>query len=137
VTAYRIDHIGIAVRSIADALDVYRTLGLEVSHEEEVPSQKVVTAFLRVGESRLELLEPTSADSPVGKFLARRGPGLHHVCLAVPDIDRALADLRSRGFRLLNEIPVPGADGKRVAFLHPDAGQGVLLELSQDADPAR
>jgi methylmalonyl-CoA/ethylmalonyl-CoA epimerase len=137
VSAYRIDHLGIAVRSIAESLDVYRALGLEVSHREEVPTQGVVTAFLRVGESRLELLEPTSLDSPVGKFLSRRGPGLHHVCLAVPDIEKALEELKAKGFRLLNPFPVPGAGGKRIAFLHPEAGHGVLLELSEDARDAR
>jgi methylmalonyl-CoA/ethylmalonyl-CoA epimerase len=134
---YRIDHIGIAVRSIAESLDVYRSLGLEVSHREEVPTQGVVTAFLTVGDSRLELLEPTSVDSPVGKFIARRGPGLHHVCLSVPDIEKALAELSGRGFRLLHRVPVPGADGKRIAFLHPEAGHGVLLELSEDPAEAR
>lgn len=137
MSAYRIDHLGIAVRSIAESLDVYRALGLEVSHREEVPTQGVVTAFLRVGESRLELLEPTSLDSPVGKFLSRRGPGLHHVCLAVPDIEKALEELKAKGFRLLNPVPVPGAGGKRIAFLHPEAGHGVLLELSEDARDAR
>jgi methylmalonyl-CoA epimerase len=134
---YRIDHIGIAVRSIAESLDVYRALGLEVSHREEVPTQGVVTAFLAVGDSRLELLEPTSVDSPVGKFIARRGPGLHHVCLAVPDIEKALAELAGKGFRLLHRVPVPGAVGKRIAFLHPEAGHGVLLELSEDPAGAR
>lgn len=136
MTAYRLDHIGIAVRSIEEALGVYRALGLEVARRERVESQGVVTAFLPVGESRLELLEPTSADSPVGRFLARRGPGLHHVCLSVPDIEAALEELARRGFRLLNRQPVAGADGKRVAFLHPEAGQGVLLELSEDPVPA-
>jgi methylmalonyl-CoA epimerase len=137
MTAYRVDHVGIAVRSIAESLDVYRTLGLEVSHREEVPTQGVVAAFLTVGESRLELLEPTSVDSPVGKFLARRGPGLHHICLAVPDIEKALGELVGKGFRLLNRVPVPGAGGKRIAFLHPEAGHGVLLELSEDPAEAR
>jgi len=131
--AYRIDHIGVAVVSIDDALGVYRALGLEEAHREEVPTQKVRTAFLPVGDSRIELLEPTSEDSPVARFLARRGGGVHHVCFAVDDIEAALADLQARGFRLLHRDPVPGADGKRVAFLHPDAGRGVLIELSQAA----
>ncbi len=130
--ASRVDHIGIAVRSIEEVLGVYRALGLEVAHRESVPAQGVTTAFLPVGESRLELLEPTSPESPVGKFLARRGPGLHHVCLAVADIEAALAELAGKGFRLIHRDPVAGAGGKRVAFLHPDAGQGVLLELSED-----
>ena len=137
MTAYRLDHVGLAVRSIADALGVYRELGLEVAHREEVPSQGVVTAFLPLGETRLELLEPISPDSAVGKFLARRGPGLHHLCLAVPDLEAALAGLKRRGYRLVHETPVPGAGGRRVAFLHPDAGHGVLLELTEDPPESR
>lgn len=136
MSAFRVDHIGIAVRSIAEGLDVYRALGLEVAHREELPDQGVVTAFLPVGDARLELLEPTAPDSPVGRFLAKRGPGLHHICLAVPDLERALEDLSRRGFRLIHRSPVPGADGRRVAFLHPEAGHGVLLELSEDPRPA-
>jgi|ERR1700674_1506394 len=129
--AYKIDHIGVAVVSLDDALGIYRALGLEEAHREEVPSQKVRTAFLPVGESRIELLEPTSEDSPVAKFLAKRGPGVHHVCFSVDDLEEALDGLASQGFRLLHRTPVPGADGKRVAFLHPDAGHGLLIELSE------
>ena len=87
-----------------------------------MPSQKVVTAFLPVGETRIELLEPTSEESPVARFLSKRGPGVHHICFSVDDIDGALEELSSRGFRLLHRTAIPGADGKRVAFLHPDAG---------------
>ena len=135
MTVGRVDHIGIAVRSIDEALGVYRALGLEVAHREVVEIQGVATAFLPVGESRLELLEATSPDSPVGRFLARRGPGLHHICLSVYDIEAALEELARQGFRLLDRAPVAGAGGKRVAFLHPEAGQGVLLELSEDPGP--
>lgn len=131
--AYKIDHIGVAVASIDDALGVYRALGLEEKHREEVVSQKVVTAFLPAGESRIELLEPTSEDSPVAKFLARRGPGIHHICFGVRDIEAAVAELQQRGFRLINSRPAAGADGKKIVFLHPDAGQGVLIELSEEA----
>jgi methylmalonyl-CoA/ethylmalonyl-CoA epimerase len=131
VSAYRLDHIGIAVSSIDQALGVYEALGLKESGRELVESQAVRTAFLPLGETRLELLEPAGPDSPVAKFLAKRGPGIHHVCFAVHDLERALADLKRRGFRLVNENPVPGAAGKRVAFLHPSAGQGVLIELSE------
>lgn len=130
VFAYRLDHIGIAVSSIDESLPIYRALGLSESAREPVAGQGVITAFLPLGDTRLELLEPVGADSPIAKFLAKRGPGIHHVCFAVDDIDGALAELASRGFRLVNETPVPGADGKRVAFLHPSAGQGVLIELS-------
>jgi methylmalonyl-CoA/ethylmalonyl-CoA epimerase len=135
MTAYKIDHIGVAVVSIDEALGVYRALGLEEKHREEVPSQKVLTAFLPAGESRIELLEPTSEESPVAKFLAKRGPGIHHVCFGVRDIEAAVAELQSRGFRLINSRPAPGADGKKVIFLHPDAGHGVLIELSEESGP--
>jgi methylmalonyl-CoA/ethylmalonyl-CoA epimerase len=137
MTAYKIDHIGVAVVSIDDALSVYRALGLSEKHREEVPSQKVVTAFIPAGESRIELLEPTSEDSPVARFLLKRGPGVHHICFGVRDIEAAVADLTSRGFRLINSRPVPGADGKKVVFLHPDAGNGVLIELSEETEPRR
>ncbi len=135
MTAYKVDHIGVAVVSIDDALEIYGALGLRESRREDVPTQKVVAAFLPVGESRIELLEPTSEDSPVAKFLGKRGPGVHHICFAVENLEQALQDLRSRGFRLLNAAPVPGADGKKIAFLHPDSGNGVLIELSEGPPP--
>jgi methylmalonyl-CoA/ethylmalonyl-CoA epimerase len=131
MSAYKIDHIGIAVVSIEEALGVYRALGLQEDHREEVPTQQVVAAFLPAGESSIELLEPTGEDSPVARFLKKRGPGIHHICFAVRDLDASLADLSARGFRLLNAKPVPGAGGKRVAFLHPEAGKGVLIELTE------
>jgi methylmalonyl-CoA/ethylmalonyl-CoA epimerase len=131
MTAYRIDHLGIAVPSIDEALAVYRALGLVEEKREEVGSQKVRAAFLPVGESRIELLEPLAEDSPVARFLARRGAGLHHVCFAVDDLDGALEDLSARGFRLIHRTGIPGAGGKRVAFLHPEAGGGVLIELAE------
>ena len=129
--ARRLDHVGIAVSSMEDALGIYRALGLSESKREEVASQGVITAFLPLGDTRLELLQPTGPDSPIAKFLAKRGPGIHHLCFAVDDLDEAVEDLKSRGFRMVNESPVPGADGKRVAFLHPSAGRGVLIELSE------
>ena len=131
MTAYKIDHLGVAVASIDEALGIYRVLGLVESKREEVPGQKVVAAFLPVGDSRIELLEPTSDDSPVAKFLAKRGGGIHHVCFSVENIDAALVDLSRRGFRLIHREALPGADGKRIAFLHPEAGGGVLIELSE------
>ena len=131
MTAYKLDHVGVAVSSIDSALGIYRALGLSELKREVVPGQKVTVAFLPVGESRIELLEPTSADSPVAKFLEKRGGGVHHLCFSVEDIESALADLSRRGFRLIHANPVPGADGKRVAFLHPEAGGGVLIELSE------
>ena len=125
-----LDHIGIAVRSIEEA-SVYRALGLEIDHVETVETQGVKTAFLSVGDSNLELLEPTSDDSPVAKFIGKRGEGIHHICLRVENIEEHLERLKGEGFRLINEAPVPGAHGCRVAFLHPAAGHGVLIELSE------
>jgi methylmalonyl-CoA/ethylmalonyl-CoA epimerase len=125
-----LDHIGIAVRSL-DAAKIYEALGLRIDHLETVESQGVRTAFLSVGDSNLELLEPLSDDSPVGRFLAKRGEGIHHICLRVSNLDDTLAQLKAKGFRLINDAPVPGAQGCRVAFLHPSAGNGVLIELSE------
>lgn len=129
--ALTIDHLGIAVDSIDEALSVYRALGLTETHREEVASQGVRTAFLPVGESSIELLEPLTPDSPVGKFLGKRGPGIHHVCFGVDDIDAALTELAGKGFRLIHRQSIGGASGKRVAFLHPEAGGGVLIELAE------
>jgi len=126
----KLDHIGIAVKSL-DAAKIYETLGLSIQHTETVETQKVKTAFLSVGDSNLELLEPTSADSPIAKFIEKRGEGIHHICLRVDDIETHLARLKAEGYRLINESPVPGAHGCRVAFLHPAAGNGVLIELSE------
>ena len=125
-----LDHIGIAVRSLA-ATTIYEDLGLTVDHVETVASQGVKTAFLPVGDSRLELLEPTGPDSPVAKYIGKRGEGIHHLCFRVEDIDAELEKLKAKGYRLVDETPVPGAHGCRVAFLHPGAGNGVLIELSQ------
>jgi methylmalonyl-CoA/ethylmalonyl-CoA epimerase len=125
-----LDHIGIAVKSL-DAARIYESLGLRVEHTETVDSQKVKTAFLSVGDANLELLEPTSPDSPIAKFIEKRGEGIHHICFRVDDIESHLARLKAEGYRLVNEAPVPGAHGCRVAFLHPSAGNGVLIELSE------
>jgi methylmalonyl-CoA epimerase len=126
----RLDHIGIAVRSL-DAAKIYEALGLKLDQVEIVETQNVKTAFLSVGESSLELLEPTSPDSPVAKFIEKRGEGIHHICLRVDDIDGHLERLKAAGYRLINETAVPGAHGCRVAFLHPASGGGVLIELSE------
>lgn len=125
-----LDHIGIAVRSLASA-KIYQDLGLTIEHVETVETQRVKTAFLSVGDSNLELLEPTSPDSPIAKFIEKRGEGIHHICLRVDDLEAHLERLKADGYRLINEAPVPGAHGCRVAFLHPSAGNGVLIELSE------
>jgi methylmalonyl-CoA/ethylmalonyl-CoA epimerase len=125
-----LDHIGIAVRSLASA-KIYEDLGLTIEHVETVDTQRVKTAFLSVGDSNLELLEPTSPDSPIAKFIEKRGEGIHHICLRVDDLEAHLERLKAAGYRLINEAPVPGAHGCRVAFLHPSAGNGVLIELSE------
>ncbi|HEY2091423.1 MAG TPA: methylmalonyl-CoA epimerase [Thermoanaerobaculia bacterium] len=129
----KLDHIGIAVKSL-EAARIYESLGLKIEHVETVETQKVKTAFLSVGDANLELLEPTEADSPIAKFIEKRGEGIHHICLRVDDIEAHLARLKTEGYRVVNEAPVPGAHGCRVAFLHPSAGNGVLIELSEKID---
>jgi methylmalonyl-CoA epimerase len=125
-----LDHIGIAVKSL-DASKIYEALGLTIDHVEAVTTQGVRTAFLSAGDANLELLEPTGPESTVAKFIEKRGEGIHHICFRVDAIEPHLAHLKSLGYRLINEAPVPGADGCRVAFLHPAAGNGVLIELSE------
>jgi len=126
-----LDHVGIAVRSIAEALRFYEALGLRLEGEEEVAGQAVRVAFLPLGSTRLELLEPASPESPIARHLDRRGPGLHHLCVSVPDIRSAMAQLAGAGFELLSDEPQPGAHGCQVCFVHPKSAGGVLIELSQ------
>lgn len=127
-----IDHVGIAVDDLGAALAFYQdVLGLEIAVSEDVTTQGVRAHVLPVGGASLELLESTSADSPVGRFLARRGPGIHHVTLRVDDLDAALAQIRARGARLIDETPRIGAGGSRIAFVHPSAAHGVLVELKE------
>jgi methylmalonyl-CoA epimerase len=128
----KIDHLGIAVRSLDRALRFYRDqLGLDVAMRETVAQEKVNVAMLPVGEPRIELLEPTEADSVIGKFLEKRGEGLHHVALKVPDLNAAVERLRASGARLLNE-PRAGAGGHLYVFVHPSSTGGVLVELIQE-----
>ncbi len=128
----RIEHIGIATRGIEESLAFWRdALGLEVKHTEVVEEQGVRVAMLPAGEPRVELLEPTGPDSPVARFMEKRGPGIHHVAVRVPDIRAALARLKAEGARLIDEEPRVGAGGCLVAFVHPSASGGVLLELVQ------
>ena len=128
-----LDHIGIAVGDIDAALAFYRAaLGLDVDGTEEVASQGVRAHFLRVGSVSLELLEATADDSPIGRFVGRRGPGLHHITLRVDDIAAALERLRAQGVRLIDDVPRDGAEGALVAFVHPSSAHGVLVELKQE-----
>jgi len=128
-----LDHIGIAVESIDAGLAIYRALGIEVEGVEEVVDQGVRVAFLPVGEPRIELLEPLNDDSPIARFLDRRGPGLHHICLRVSNIRMAMAQLSDEGYQLLSEEPMRGAHDCLVCFVHPKSAGGVLIELSQPA----
>ena len=127
-----VDHIGIATHRLDDALALWRdALGLQVEFTEEVTEQGVRIAMLPVGETHIELLEPLSKTSPVGKFLEKRGPGIHHVAIRVTDIRASLARLKEKGTRLIDETPRTGAGGCLVAFVHPSSANGVLLELVQ------
>jgi methylmalonyl-CoA/ethylmalonyl-CoA epimerase len=127
----KIDHVGIAVKNLDEAIKVWEGLGLKVEEIEEVPDQKVRTAIIHVGESRIELLEPTAEDSPIAKFIAKRGEGIHHIALGVEDIEGHLEKLKEGGYRLIDEKPRIGAGGARIAFVHPKAVTGVLLELCE------
>jgi methylmalonyl-CoA epimerase len=129
-----IDHIGVAVHDIDESLPLYRdALGMPLVHRETVTEQGVDAALLDVGDSHVELLQPLGADTPVGKFLARQGPGLHHVAYQVTDIDGALTEIRDAGLRLIDERPRTGIRESRVAFLHPSATGGVLTEIVEPA----
>jgi len=127
----KIDHVGIAVKNLEEAIKVWEGLGLEVDEIEEVPDQKVRTAIIHIGESRIELLEPTADDSPIAKFIAKRGEGIHHIALGVDNVEEHLEELKERGYRLIDEKPRIGAGGAKIAFVHPKAVTGVLLELCQ------
>ena len=129
-----LDHIGIAVESLAEGVKFYEALGLELEGVEEVSKQGVKVGFLPVGDPRIELLEPTGPSSPIAKHLENRGPGLHHICLRVADIRASMASLIERGYRLLSNEPQEGAHGCLVCFVHPKSTGGVLLELSQSPE---
>lgn len=127
----RIDHLGIAVKDLAAAERLFATLlGGPAGGREEVPGERVRVAFFPVGESRLELLEPTSPESPIAKALEKRGEGIHHLCLHVDDIEAEVTRLRAAGFQFVGEAPRPGSGGHRVAFIHPKSAGGILVELS-------
>ena len=130
----KVDHIGIAVRSLASSKAIYEKLGLAVSPEEVVPAEKVRVVMIPVGETRLELLEPISDDSVIAKFVAKRGEGMHHISLRVPDLAVAVAKLKADGMRLVTEEIKIGAGGHRYVFVHPASAGGVLLELVESSD---
>jgi len=131
----KIDHIGIAVKSLAEATQVYEhALGLKVSGYDEIEDQGVRIAMLNIGESRIELLEPTGAESPIEKFMSKRGEGIHHIALDVDDIENALERLKAAGVRLVDSAPRRGAHNTRTAFIHPSSTHGVLLELVQHGE---
>ncbi|MGD9808115.1 MAG: methylmalonyl-CoA epimerase [Deferribacterales bacterium] len=130
----KIDHIGIAVKCLDEATAFYKTMGIVPYHFEEVESQKVRVAFIKIGESNIELLEPTSDESPIAKFMEKKGEGIHHIAYRVEDIYKALEMLKADGIKLINEEPMNGAHGMKVAFVHPKSVNGVLTELSQPGD---
>lgn len=134
----KLDHIGIATRGIDQAMDLWRdSLGLALEHTEEIAEQGVRVGMIALGETQVELLEPLSDDSPVGRFLEKRGPGLHHIAIRVDDIRAELAKLKKKGARLIDETPRTGARGCLVAFVHPSSTGGVLLELVEHQQPAQ
>ena len=127
----KINHVAIVVQDIDAALKFWeQTFGLELDHVEDVPSQKSKVAFLPLGESEIELVQPTTSDSGLANFLEKRGEGMHHICIEVSDIDATLAELKSKGVRLINEVPEE-LPGRKMAFVHPKAANGVLIELYQ------
>ncbi len=127
----KINHVAIVVQDIDAALNFWeQTFGLKLDHVEDVPSQKSKVAFLPLGESEIELVQPTNSDSGLANFLEKRGEGMHHICIEVEDVDAALAELKSKGVRLINEVPEE-LPGRKMAFIHPKAANGVLVELYQ------
>lgn len=131
----RVDHIGVAVEDLDASLELYeRDYGMKLVHREIVAEQGVEAVLLDVGENHIELLAPTSPDTPVGKFLAKKGPGMHHVAYQVDDIEATLAELKSSGLRLIDETPRTGIRDSRVAFLHPSTAGGLLTEIVQPAE---
>jgi methylmalonyl-CoA/ethylmalonyl-CoA epimerase len=131
----KVDHIGIAVKSLAESSKFYELLGLESAGTEEVAEQKVNVAFFPLGDTEIELLESTSPDGPIAKYIEKNGEGLQHLALRVDNIDAALAELKEKGIRLIDEKPRYGAGGARIAFIHPQSTGGILLELSERKAP--
>lgn len=128
----KVSHIGIAVKDLDQAIALYKSLGLALEGVEEVPSQKVKVAFFPVGDTRIELLQPTGEDSPVAAFIEKKGEGIHHLAFAVDDVVNSLQETASAGFKLIDQAPRPGAHHAQIAFLHPKSTGGVLMELCQE-----
>ena len=127
----RIDHVGIAVKSIDEAVKLYQDLGLSVQGTEVVESQKVKVAFIKIGESRIELLESTAPDGNIAQFIEKKGEGIHHLAVKVDNIEKALEELTAKGYALIDKAPRMGAGGHKIAFVHPKSTKGVLLELTE------
>lgn len=128
----RVDHIGIAVKSIEESLKFYEgVLGIKCQGQEEVVDQKVITAFLPLGDTEIELLQSTSEDGTIAKFIEKKGEGMHHIAFRVDNIEKALEELKAKGIRLIDEVPRLGAGGAKIAFIHPKASNGVLIEISE------
>jgi methylmalonyl-CoA/ethylmalonyl-CoA epimerase len=127
----KVDHIGIAVKDLAEAMKFYEAMGLKCTATEVVEEQKVKVAFFPCGDSEVELLESTSPDGPIAKYIEKNGPGIQHLAFKVDNIEKALADLKEKGFRLIDEKPRYGAGGAKIAFVHPKTSFGVLVELSE------
>lgn len=131
----KIDHIGVAVNSLEESIPLYRdVMGMKLHAIEEVPDQKVKVAMFEVGNVHIELLEPTSPDSPIAKYLEKNGPGMHHICYEVDNVDASLEQIGEKGVRLIDQQSRPGAGGKRVGFLHPKSTGSVLVELNSMSD---
>jgi len=129
-TIKRIDHLAILVEDIPQAAAFWRDgLGIEISHQQDIPAEQARIAFLPVGDGEIELVQPTTDDSGLRRYLEKRGPGMHHICLEVDDIEAMLAQLKARGVELINEVPRAGGDGKKYAFIHPRSAGGVMVEL--------
>ena len=127
----RVDHVGIAVKNLDESVQFYESLGFKATGYEVVAEQKVKVAFLPCGDSEIELLESTEPDGPIARFIEKNGPGIQHIAIRVDDIDKALEELKEKGVRLIDQTPRYGAGGARIAFVHPKATGGVLLELTQ------
>ena len=128
----KINHIGIAVKDLNAAIEMYKKLGFQVEGIDEVPSQKVKVAFLPVGEVRIELLEPTSDDSPIAKFIEKKGPGIHHIAFSTDNTESELKQAEMNGLRLIDKTPRPGAHDTKIGFLHPKSTLGVLMEMCEE-----